>query len=272
MSAKKTWRVLFKASPIQVLITLLVMLGLLSGTFYYKHLKDNSSSREQETIRYAYTPEILNPVSDSQKIVLRSADRVSAHYHNNNDALIWISSEKGVPARHTYALIARIGNCYLEGLNPYNYHFEEIRTLLILLQKQPLSSMNKAVYSFFDVLLTDAYIAYTTDHYAGQVHSGIFNVDRQKHIEEINPMDSLAKLDEGKAMDEIFESFICPFPDYLKLQNALKLCYEGQNRDSATHENIRLISLNMERWRWLERKDTRNYLMANTADFTMKVM
>ncbi|MDP1728332.1 MAG: L,D-transpeptidase family protein [Bacteroidota bacterium] len=220
----------------------------------------------------------LIPESDSQIVFLNSEKVLSDYYQKKNYTLIWIN-ETGILNSESDALIQRIRNAYLDGLNPADYHLKEIESALLILKKnQTQSFLKKEVCARLDVLLTDAYITYASHQYAGRVHSENENTEWLERIAEINPVDSLKLVKEGIKIDSILEKFTCKFTQYKLLKARLEMLYKEKNNivhsniDTIPIENkIKIIAINMERYRWLPRKVPDVYIMANLAGFYVEI-
>lgn len=251
---KRAWSTLFKKSTFQWSLFTVIAILLINIT-YVKCNPARPVSRKLKTL--------LNATSDTPQILLNEHKKVFNHYHKNDFKTFW-TDESGNLLPYANALIERIKNAGMDGLNPTDYHLEEIKLMSATKTNDSLFAQHTART---DALLTDAFITYSTHLYAGRVHTIVYNKDWALHVTEISPADSLKYLEEGLGLSILLSRFDCPHPQYHFLQQKLQDCYVS--RDSAALSRIRQITINMERWRWMPRKLSQEWLMANIAAFEL---
>lgn len=268
MASVKMGKLLIRLSPrhlaLLACLTGLILVGI-----------EFNSNKSQSPV-FPTIKKIINSVADDSIRVqgitthgpLLNKGALQKYYSANNYEGLWINKE-GKMTQNAWIWMNRIEQSHLEGLNPYNYHLAELTYLLSIIKDG--SNTNKIMdnYALIELLLTDAFITYAHHHYAGRVHTKDINTEWLAHITETNPVDSIKKLAQGANIQLILDSWACPHKPYRLLQNQLKQCY--LKPDSNNKENIRLIALNMERWRWLPRSISEPHIMANSAGFELWV-
>jgi murein L,D-transpeptidase YcbB/YkuD len=268
MESVKMGKLLIRLSPRH-----LALLACLTGLII---VGIDFNSNENELPVFPAIKKIINSVSDDslnvQGIIthesLLNKAVLQKFYNENNYVGLWISKE-GKLNPIAWIWITRIKQSYLEGLNPNDYHITEITTLLSNIKDGLHTNKIMDNYALIELLLTDAFITFAHHHYAGRVHTKDINTEWLTHITEINPIDSVKNLAQGANIQLMLDSWACPHKPYRLLQNQLKQCY--LKPDSTNKKNIRLIALNMERWRWLPRSMSDTYIMANSAGFELWV-
>lgn len=188
--AKKVWHLLFKQSPMQVLLITVALAIILQVVLLF--------------IRPA-CPEIKELLTEKKyPFVTRAAASTDTHffsepvshfYERNNYALVWITPD-GKLKPYSRIMIHKIESAYEDGLNPFDYHVTEIKALKLLVDGAQENTVDKSCAAL-DLILTDAFFSYTSHHYAGRIHEGQWNTEWRERIKEISPADSLKKIEKG---------------------------------------------------------------------------
>lgn len=202
---------------------------------------------------------------------------VKRYYMQNNYQPAWIN-KNGVSGLCD-SLISLLKQSYSDGLDPDDYHLTLMESLYSSLKHTDKNKIPSSVNTSFylELFLTDAFITYTSDLYAGHFHTENENVEWEEHIKEINPADSLKKAIENNSMTGIAHNFSCVHPGYIALKKILQKInnanrYNTPDTSVGSEDSLNTIILNMERWRWLPHSMNKPYIMVNIADFTMGVV
>ena len=207
---------------------------------------------------------------------LSSPENVRRYYMQNNCQTVWIGRTGISPLCDS--LIGVIKQSYFEGLNPDDYHLNLIEGLYNAIRVKNAGQISLNTFLSLELLLTDAFITYTSDLYAGHIHTGNENVEWKEHIMEISPIDSLNKVLINNSLKSVINNFCCAQEGYIELRKLLqKIMYLNQQGGSDTSiisakAYLNTIVLNMERWRWLPHRMSEPYIMVNIADFTMRLV
>lgn len=264
--AHKIWWLIFRLPPLRVFLIGIISASVLGMAHLLK--KKDPGCHELKAWLAEDKYMLLSSASASNRHKL--PDAVAAFYEENNYTLIWVSQE-GALNPSAKVLIRTIENSWQDGLDPSYYHITEIKSLCDDLNiKKEETPINVCID--LDIRLSHAFFSYVCDLYAGRVSNAHWNPDRTKHLNEVNPADSLKAIVNSKSVADILASFSCPHESYKQLRRLLNSY--GQISDTMNLEIIRRkkqIALNMERWRWLPRVMPEKYIMTNTAGFDLHV-
>lgn len=166
----------------------------------------------------------LNKPLKVDQSTLFSDSILPAYYAQYNYKPRWVSHKD---LSHANDLIRVISNCQYDGLNPLDYHCNQIVLLLIHLQKKPSDSEQLAIA---DILLTDAVLLLSSHLAQGKLNPNnmLSSWEIQRDMEALDFIQLLNNLHKSHAKDSIIQAF-CQFtPEYLSLQNEVKKLYNIQ--------------------------------------------
>ncbi len=198
---------------------------------------------------------------------LSSPQQVRDFYMQNNYQPVFIG-ETG-PKKICDSLIYLVSQSYFEGLNPGYYHFAVADSLL----NNCNTKLSFSTAFYLEIMLTDAFLSYTSDLYAGHIHLNNENVEWKEHISGVNLVDSLNKAINTGRLSEIVNNLSCRHTGYAALKKTLhKYIFSCHKVDTGTCEDsLLIIASNMERWRWLPHDLIQPCIMVNIAGFNMDV-
>jgi murein L,D-transpeptidase YcbB/YkuD len=180
---------------------------------------------------------------------------------------VW-GSDPGGLARATLALDALAG-ARDHGLQPAHYGVSALRRRAEA--STPAAALER------ELLLTDALLRYAADLRAGRLRPtvvqpdwGIAPPDRSDPIREL--IDAI----EAGTLAAWLETLAPGHEGYTRLVGALRGLHAQAARGGAGRggldAQIRQVSVNLERWRWLPRSLESRHLVVNAADATMTVV
>jgi murein L,D-transpeptidase YcbB/YkuD len=220
--------------------------------------------------------------STSKKLTPRNADIVQTAlkklYAANPPTLLWQNpiDQKPNPAAQT--LINALPTAHEHALNPQKYRLAALETLY----KQTYPSDTAAYDSArignmiqLDFALSSAALAYSADLLRGRTKPG--GMWDMQYRQDTLLADALQKAIADNTIPDFLARNIPQYPAY---QNLQKLWQQYQNasdkgeKTSISDTQADLISLNMERFRWLPQpQDLGNrYVWVNIPEFMMQVM
>lgn len=181
----------------------------------------NSIKSVTDSIAISHSVLIGNKCLSTPKLTL-------AYYNSNNYAPAWIGKDSGLGLADTLASIIKY--CYLDGLDTGFYQYSLIKTLLTDSVRGWIKCHRYEPIAELDILLTDVFITYAVNQYAGFIHSEDNNVEWKNHIEDITPADSLQKAITCKNVRNILSHFYCGHPAYTRLKKTLALYLDIKRR------------------------------------------
>ena len=178
-------------------------------------------------------------------------------YRSRAHALFWRDSG-GVDS-----LIYIIENAGLFGLRPEDYHASDLRYLRG-------DSLVPGRASRIDLLLTDAYLAMLTHLRHGRLDPHTLRPrDLSSQVDE-ETITAIRDAEAGSVRRQL-HSQEPKVAAYQRLKHVLRLLHKEERKDSAGLAQMRILSLNMERWRWQGTWPDR-YILVNIPAFTLRVV
>lgn len=267
MLSKLWWRV-FRLPPAKVFIICTISAAVMVMAHLVQKEDPVCPELKARFIEDRYT--VVSHASASVSNKHRFHEDVAAFYEQNNYELVWVSSD-GTIIPYARVMIRTLDSSWQEGLEPFNYHITEIKSLCNDVDHEGSDVVTNDCIEL-DIRLTDAFFTYTSDLYAGRINDEHWNHDRKKHLNEITPPDSLRSIANGKSISDVLSSFSCPHEPYKQLRRLLRsYCQDNDTINQETIFQKKQIASNMERWRWLPRNMPVKYIMANTASFDLHV-
>jgi murein L,D-transpeptidase YcbB/YkuD len=192
---------------------------------------------------------------------------VQAVYQIQKQFPLWLSDD--LPGPKTNELINAIRNVRRFGLLPDYYHAQEITQLA-------LDARNRSAMGRLDVLCTDAFLSLTTDVRWGRTRNPVMDSAAVARVVKALHDQNLAvvlKSEEPKtkgyrdlkmALNNIMDTL--PKSDY-------ELLMSGFTLDSVmTHQLVKRIEINLERWRNEELDSLRLYAFINIPSYKFYVI
>lgn len=155
---------------------------------------------------------------------LFSATILPNYYSVNNFEALWV--KKG-DLHQANDLVRILTNAQYDGLNPLDYHCNQIVTLLIDLQKKTDDSLSLAM---LDILLTDAVLLLSSHLAQGKLNPNnlVSSWEIQRELQTLDFVSLLNNLIQSHSKDSIIAAF-CQFtPAYLSLRSEAKKLYKLQ--------------------------------------------
>ena len=225
------------------------------------------ASFAQEDIEHL--PMILPASPDSIYQDLKNRDAVLAFYRLTNQNAVWVGNEQNSAVADS--LIEFIRKIRYYGLMLADYHLPE-------LEAESTPAWRRDVLLRRDVILTDAFLSLANDLRYGRVQA-------------VGPrMDSLrvALLVEALREGSLSRSLASQepaFPQYRNLKKALRIAIDGTDTKSKElllqgitsdsipdHHNVRIIEINLERWREEKSDWGPRYIEVNIPSFMIRVV
>ncbi len=181
-------------------------------------------------------------------------------------------SGDGEPLRAADELLAAVSAAAREGLRAEDYAPARIRALLDEVRAHP----DPDRLAELDLSLTAAFLTYGSHLAAGRIDPPA--VDTQwsaaRHGLDLARLLQTA-LDSNRLARVLMNDLPPPQPGYARLRTALaryrEIAAQG-GRNVGIRDRIRQIELNLERWRWLPRRQGARYIMLNTPAFALEVV
>jgi L,D-transpeptidase YcbB len=205
----------------------------------------------------------LDPVYDR----LNERSSVIRFYQSTGYATLWTEHLDGTPKADT--LMAFVANVRYYGLFPGNYHDAEL-TRLGALPKEVLRK---------EILLTDAFLTLARD-----LKSGRRRLSSPALPDSVSFL-ALEKVRDGHPLKTTLEQFEPGFQGYADLKRSLRMALDiaeaedrqslirGSTSDSIPAQSaIRLIEVNLERWRREGTAWPSRYIVINIPSFMLQVV
>lgn len=208
------------------------------------------------------TQELLLISEDSSNAVfngLKRRESVIKYYQSNGAKPVWVQHGKYAAVADSMIDILRRVRYY--GFPQGGYHLRELERID--------SNFARGSLIRKEVLLTDAFFSLSEDLRFGVGTSRLYT-DDSVQIELLNSALITARI------KETIESQEPVFKSYKSLKEGLRLMLDSAKKwsvDSMSHEeNIRLISINLERWRAESANITSRYVLINIPSFNLDVI
>lgn len=170
------------------------------------------------------------------------------------------------------SLLKALHEAETEGLQSRDYHLTRLGSLLTELRQQSqMAPLSAVALADLDLLLTDALLTYGSHLLYGRYGRAaprtagmMFDTSQEK----IDLVDVLQQGLEANRLAEALHSLLPRHPDYTKLRQALARYRQTPGAESQ----VRQISRNMERWRWLPQDLGQRYILVDVPAYTLDVM
>lgn len=137
---------------------------------------------------------------------------IDNYYKNNQISSIWLDS-RGRPSRSTSTLLEYLESSWQHGLNPNNYHVEDI--------KNYLASQKNVAPRFFDQMISDAYLRYVRDMTGMRVDASLIEQDARYWRKSADPQWLLEQAVSGQSIKTLLDSLEPQGPLYERLKEEL---------------------------------------------------
>lgn len=191
---------------------------------------------------------------------LRKKESVLNYYHHFGPKLIWITEIKTTALADS--LILLISNAPYYGLIPNRYHITELES--IGMNSSPSALVRR------ELLLTDAFLCLAADLEVGLLKSNESNEVDSTHVNLLRAVIHNGKLTASlKSQEPVHKG-------YHGLKHALAMMLDSLktsvNDSIAIMNRVRLVSINLERWR-AEGADLRQrHIFINIPSYTLDVV
>lgn len=192
---------------------------------------------------------------------LQSSESVKRFYLARDGQAFWVTSA-GMRAVAD-SLLAFVKNIDRFGLNPSDYHVDQLASLLN-------DSLNAERYALADPLLTDAWLTLHNHLKRGRLDpKTLQRLDVASAVNE-EAVTSLQQADNHSVLSRLRAGE--PGHDqYHKLKNQLQSFMLLAQRDSVQRARALTLALNLERWRWQKPLPDR-YLSVNIPSFVLRAV
>jgi murein L,D-transpeptidase YcbB/YkuD len=191
---------------------------------------------------------------------LRKKASVVNYYQRFGSDFIW--TKKNEPTAFADSMVLLIRDALYYGFYPERYHINE----LII----PDKNSSDDVLIRNELLMTDAFLCFVTD-----LKFGLFESNKSDEVDSIQ-VDLLNKFILHGNLKEILRSQEPVFKGYESLKQGIALILDSlktTGHDSAdVADRIRLISINLERWRTENADLSQRHIFINIPSYTLDVM
>ena len=208
--------------------------------------------------------------SDSMDLVYHGLNRlemVMRFYDESGGTPVWTNR-----VAETDSLLSFIQNIRYYGLLPQHYHFNEILSIHSLSKKSSFDRLR------LDVLLTDAFFSLGTHLRSGRLTPPPRDSDSLQFV-------LIRETLSGRGIRSVMEGQEPLYAGYHSLKLALKLLLQsvdsgerlsllrGLTPDSAGESyTIRLVEINLERWRWEKEPFGDRFIFVNIPSFMVELI
>lgn len=211
------------------------------------------------TTELNFTPKptyVPGDTADSAFLGLSNKAAVSNFYRSIGHEPVWFQNDGYRELADSMLFIIRNASYY--GFAPGNHHLAE-------LEHSPGAATVRK-----ELLLTDAFLSFAADLKFGLRKS------KQKGLEDSLRIELLREVVTGESVVQILESQEPRFKGYQLLKERIRVILDSAqkyNVDSvSTMEKIRLISINMERWRRESSAFNDRYIFINIPSFKLELV
>jgi L,D-transpeptidase YcbB len=206
---------------------------------------------------------------------LHNARAVHHYYKKRNFLATWLNDS--LPAPQADSLIEFIRNIRMYGLRPQHYHYHELNKSMM-----DSSFKDQRMKHRMELLLTDAFISLACDIRHGRLHT-----HQDSTVVEHVDSTSIALLETAfsdNALSSSLRNQQPAHPQYKYLRDELQrlisnaddhrrnqLLYGHQPDSLATRDTLRLLELNMQRWRE-ERSPMRQSILVNIPAYYLEIL
>jgi murein L,D-transpeptidase YcbB/YkuD len=230
------------------------------------HLPPASQVSEQlwERLLIAGTPPVLRVGEDS----VRSGELMLQFYTRRLFWPAW-SDETGLLPQ-VESLLTALREAEYEGLKPREYHLTRLEHALTDLRQQQRSPvlLSPAALADIDLLLTDALLTYGSHLLYGRMTPRTSEIMFDTSQEKVDLVNVLQEGVQTNQVADALHSLLPRHPGYARLRQAL-----AQYRQRpGTEPQVRQITQNMERWRWLPQELGRRYILVDVPAYSLEVV
>ena len=139
-------------------------------------------------------------------------------YENRSFQPAW--SDDGKIRQEVFQLMAGIGNSTEEGLNPQDYHLDQLKELMG--NKEISNALEVQDLAELDLLLTDSYLIYASHLLHGKVNPETIHSEWYANRRQASPVDILQDALKNNQVSQSFMRLLPQQPEYRMLKDALK--------------------------------------------------
>jgi len=150
--------------------------------------------------------------------LLRGMDELRSFYADRAWRPAWFL--EGVPVPAVPAFLRALGKAEEEGLFPEDYHLKTIHTLLGSLEKLP-AERKSAMTADLEILLTDAYLSYTTHLYHGRMEPGRLTSQWPVQKRAASKLPGFDDIPDAGQFERRLEGLLPAYPEYRQLRVVL---------------------------------------------------
>jgi L,D-transpeptidase YcbB len=191
---------------------------------------------------------------------LRKKASVVNYYQRFGPEFIWTKKNEFTPLADSMVLLIRDASYY--GFSPARYHINELVT--------PDKNSSDDALIRNELLMTDAFLCFVADLKSGLLESNKSNEVDSLQVWLLNKLISRGNLKEAlKSQEPVFKA-------YASLKRGLALILDslkGTGYDSVDGtDKVRLISINLERWRTENADLSQRHIFINIPAYTLDVI
>ena len=143
---------------------------------------------------------------------LKYHNLIEQFYQSKSLTSLWLDS-RGKPQRNTKVLIEYLEDSWMHGLNPNNYHLDDIRNYL--------ASKDNIAPRFFDQMISDAYLRYVNDMTSMRVNDKLIEQDSRYWRQPYAPTWLLTQAQNSSNLDSFLSNLEPKGPLYKALKEEL---------------------------------------------------
>lgn len=207
----------------------------------------------------AHAEPVIADTTLFQQVPLASRAAVKSFYASQNFRLLWTGKGSYKPVTDSLLITIRTIDEY--GLNPGDYHFNEIRKIM----NDSIGSGDQRL----DLLLTDAFLTLHQHLQKGRLDPlTLQRIDLSQKV-DAEAVSSLGRIHQGP-LSAGLRDLEPKAAQYQLLKRSLKNHLLASKEDSVQQGRAQTIALNMERWRW-EKNPPDRYVAVNIPAFILRV-
>ncbi len=143
---------------------------------------------------------------------LKYSSLIDNYYQTQSIETLWMDG-RGRPSRNAQTLLETLQNSWQHGLNPENYHLDDIQNYL--------ASQRNIAPRFFDTMISDAYLRYVRDMTGMRVSAKAIEQDSRYWRSAIDQTWLLEQVKNNTDLQAFFKSLEPQGPLYAKLKETL---------------------------------------------------
>lgn len=235
----------------------MLLIGLVSTPYHSLHDAGLRPDNPQQPVRAAKT--------DSLFYNLRFQREIRQFYEANNGVLLW--SFAGASTSQADSVFSVIEHARYRGLLPGQYHLHELR--LLRSRRTGVGQLTR-----MDLLLSDAALSLVADLRGARTQAFAYGASE--------PAELLHNLSKGDRIENRLAAFEPSFAQYQGLKKSLKVSLDtlddslrsrylvGMDENDSLEQSIRMIEVNMERWRHESFDEATPHILVNIPSFDLR--